>query len=65
MSSSAGWSAIPLLLFGRSLVEVHGVAAEEVERVRTLAETAVREATDRALAWDEPAPEERFEDIFA
>ena len=54
----------PLLLFGRSLVDDHGVAAEEIERMRAVAETVVREATERALAWDEPALEERFEDIF-
>ena len=54
----------PLLLFGRSLVDDHGVAAEEIERMRAVAETVVRDATERALAWDEPALEERFEDIF-
>ena len=47
-----------------SLVDDHGVAAEEIERMRAVAETVVREATERALAWDEPALEERFEDIF-
>jgi acetoin:2,6-dichlorophenolindophenol oxidoreductase subunit alpha len=55
----------PIVLFERHLLE-HGVASdEELQRLRQDAEQAVREATDRALGWPDPDPEERFEDVYA
>jgi len=44
----------------------HGAAsADELERVRAEAAEAVRAATERALSWSDPEPEERFEDVYA
>jgi acetoin:2,6-dichlorophenolindophenol oxidoreductase subunit alpha len=55
----------PILLFERHLLE-HGLASdEELQRLRRDADQAVREATDRALAWPDPDPAERFEDVYA
>jgi TPP-dependent pyruvate/acetoin dehydrogenase alpha subunit len=55
----------PIVLFERHLIE-HGVASdEELQRLRQDAEQAVREATDSALGWPDPDPEERFEDVYA
>jgi pyruvate dehydrogenase E1 component alpha subunit len=55
----------PILLFERYLRE-HGAASdEELQRLRRDAEQAVREATDRALGWPDPHPDERFEDVYA
>jgi len=55
----------PIMLFERLLADAHRITSEEIEEVRAIAETAVREATERALAWSEPPVEERFEDVFA
>ena len=54
----------PITLFERVL-EGEGIGSGEIEGVRTAAEAAVREATERALDWSEPGVEERFEDVFA
>ncbi|HJU48379.1 MAG TPA: thiamine pyrophosphate-dependent dehydrogenase E1 component subunit alpha [Gaiellaceae bacterium] len=54
----------PIVLFERVLAD-DGVGAEQITGVREAAQTAVREASARALDWTEPAAEERFEDVFA
>jgi len=55
----------PILLFERHLRE-HGLASDdELQQLRRAAQQAVREATDRALAWADPDPAERFEDVYA
>ncbi len=55
----------PIVLFGRSLVESHGVGAGELESIRQVAERSVSEATARAIAWPDPSPDARFEDLWA
>jgi TPP-dependent pyruvate/acetoin dehydrogenase alpha subunit len=55
----------PITLFGRVLTENHGVGANELESMRTAAELAVREATERAMAWSDPEPGERLVDLWA
>ena len=55
----------PITLFERVLAGSEGVLSEDVARVRADAQKAVREATERALAWSEPDAAERFEDVFA
>jgi pyruvate dehydrogenase E1 component alpha subunit len=55
----------PIVRFEGYLRE-HGAASdEELARLRSDAEQAVRDATDRALAWPDPEPAERFEDVYA
>ncbi len=54
----------PITLFARVL-EAQGIRPDEIEGVRAAAQAAVREATQRALDWSEPAAAERFEDVFA
>ena len=55
----------PILLFEQKLAERGAFSAEELDRVRTEAEEAVRAATERALSWPDPDPEEGLEDVFA
>jgi pyruvate dehydrogenase E1 component alpha subunit len=54
----------PIVLFERVLTS-EGISEEAIEGVRNEAEAAVKEATDRALEWNEPDATERFEDVFA
>lgn len=53
----------PLLVGARRLREL-GVGDAEIDAVRDRAGTTVREAADRALAWDEPAADRRFDDVW-
>ena len=55
----------PIKLFGKVLNETHGVGVDELESVRAAAESAVADATARAMAWPEPEPGERFSDLWA
>jgi acetoin:2,6-dichlorophenolindophenol oxidoreductase subunit alpha len=55
----------PIALFEKVLADCADISSEEVLRVRAEAATAVRAATERALAWSEPDAAERFEDVFA
>ncbi len=54
----------PIVLAEQRLTEA-GVAAADVEAVRAEAEQAVAEALERAQSWPDPAPESRFEHIYA
>ena len=42
-----------------------GIDQSQLDEVRAGAETNVREALERALAWADPDLEARFEDVFA
>jgi pyruvate dehydrogenase E1 component alpha subunit len=54
----------PISLLATMLTE-RGVAyTEELERVRAEAAEAVRAATERALSWPDPDPEDRFEGVY-
>jgi pyruvate dehydrogenase E1 component alpha subunit len=55
----------PITSFERILMERHGVGADELQAARAAAELAVREATDRALAWPEPEPAERHVHLWS
>ena len=55
----------PITLFERVLTERGVCSTDEVEGVRADAAEAVRQATERALSWPDPDPEERFEDVYA
>jgi pyruvate dehydrogenase E1 component alpha subunit len=55
----------PITLFERLLTERGVFSTDEAEGVRADAAEAVREATERALSWPDPDPEERFEDVYA
>ena len=55
----------PISRFERLLVESGVASSAELAEVSERAEAVVREATERALAWSEPEPESRFEDVFA
>jgi len=39
-------------------------STDELERIRAEAREAVRAATERALSWPDPEPDDRFEDVF-
>jgi acetoin:2,6-dichlorophenolindophenol oxidoreductase subunit alpha len=54
----------PITLLEAKLVE-QGTSQADVDAVRARAEAKVAEALERALAWPEPTPEARFEDIYA
>ncbi|MEW2516687.1 thiamine pyrophosphate-dependent dehydrogenase E1 component subunit alpha [Actinacidiphila alni] len=53
----------PLLVAARRLGEL-GVSEAELDAVRDRAQETVRAAADRALAWDEPAADRRFDDVW-
>jgi len=55
----------PIPRFERALGDDHGVPAEDIERVRAEATTAVAEAVQRALDWPEPDPAGRFAHVWA
>jgi TPP-dependent pyruvate/acetoin dehydrogenase alpha subunit len=55
----------PITLFGTVLNENHGVGEDELESIRAAAESAVADATARAMAWPEPEPAERLSDLWA
>ena len=54
----------PILLVERVLTEHGAASTDELELVRAEAAEAVRAATERALSWPDPDPDERFEDVF-
>ena len=55
----------PILLV-EGVLTARGLAStDELERVRAEAAEAVRAATERAVSWPDPDPEERFEDVYA
>ena len=53
----------PISLTERELTGL-GASTGELESIRAEAAEAVRAATERALSWPEPDPEERFKDVF-
>ncbi len=55
----------PITLCGRMLTETYGVGAHELESTRAAAESAVQEATERAMGWPDPEPRERLVDLWA
>jgi pyruvate dehydrogenase E1 component alpha subunit len=55
----------PIARFERQLTEAGVATSTELAELRERTETAVREATERAVAWSEPDVESRFEDVFA
>jgi len=54
----------PIVLHETALREA-GVEDEQLAAVRSGAEAAVAAALEEALAWPEPEPAERFEDVWA
>ena len=54
----------PLVLHERALVEA-GVERARCDAIRERAQAVVADALERAMGWDEPAPEARFEDVLA
>ena len=55
----------PIMLFERVLSEQGAVSADELERARAETAEAVHAATERALSWPDPDPDERFDDVYA
>jgi TPP-dependent pyruvate/acetoin dehydrogenase alpha subunit len=55
----------PIVLLERALTERGVVSTDQLERVRTETAEAVRAATERALSWPDPDPDERFEHVYA
>jgi TPP-dependent pyruvate/acetoin dehydrogenase alpha subunit len=55
----------PIPSFERVLLEHGGVGEDDIARTRDAAATAVAEALERALSWDEPDPADRFEFVWA
>jgi len=55
----------PIALFATTLEEHDEIGAPDVADARAAAEAAVAEAVDRAVAWPEPDPAERFDDVWA
>ncbi|HEY2790153.1 MAG TPA: thiamine pyrophosphate-dependent dehydrogenase E1 component subunit alpha [Gaiellales bacterium] len=54
----------PITLLEHRL-ERDGVARADLDAARAASRRAVQEATDRALAWPEPEPDDRFESVWA
>jgi len=54
----------PILLHERALV-AQGVEQERLDAMRAEAEKTVADALERAMSWDDPAPESRLEDVYA
>jgi acetoin:2,6-dichlorophenolindophenol oxidoreductase subunit alpha len=60
-----GWlTRDPITSLEQSLRDL-GVAQGRIEDLHDAAENSVREALERALDWPEPAPESRFDDVYA
>ena len=55
----------PIPSFELVLEQHDQISAEDVEQVRAQATAAVADALERALAWPEPEPAERFENVWA
>jgi pyruvate dehydrogenase E1 component alpha subunit len=54
----------PIVLHERSLVE-QGVSQDQLDTMRADAEKTVADALERAMSWDDPAPQSRLEDVYA
>jgi TPP-dependent pyruvate/acetoin dehydrogenase alpha subunit len=54
----------PITLLEGVLRESGAASTDELERIRAEAQEAVRAATERALSWPDPEPDDRFEDVF-
>ncbi|MDT0264004.1 thiamine pyrophosphate-dependent dehydrogenase E1 component subunit alpha [Jatrophihabitans lederbergiae] len=54
----------PLVVAEQRLRDL-GVDQVQLAAIRETASATVREAADRALSWAEPAPEDRFENVWA
>lgn len=59
------WLARDPLLVCAGRLRALGVSDAEIDDVRKRAEATVRSAADRALAWDEPSADSRFDDVWA
>lgn len=55
----------PIALLERGLIESGFSTQGDLDAIRTKAQDAIRDASERAQAWSEPGPETRFEDVFA
>jgi acetoin:2,6-dichlorophenolindophenol oxidoreductase subunit alpha len=55
----------PITLFGRVLTETHRIGTDELESTRAAAEAAVQLATEIAMGWPDPDPDERLTDLWA
>jgi TPP-dependent pyruvate/acetoin dehydrogenase alpha subunit len=55
----------PITLLERILTERGVVSMDELERARAEVAENVRAATERALSWPDPEPDERFQDVYA
>jgi pyruvate dehydrogenase E1 component alpha subunit len=54
----------PILLHERALL-AQGVEQHRLDAMRAEAEKTVAHALERAMSWDDPAPESRLEDVYA
>jgi pyruvate dehydrogenase E1 component alpha subunit len=54
----------PILLHERALL-AQGVEQHRLDAMRAEAEKTVAHALERAVSWDDPAPESRLEDVYA
>jgi TPP-dependent pyruvate/acetoin dehydrogenase alpha subunit len=54
----------PIPAFERVLAD-DGVSVDRIEAARAAATAKVEEHLERALAWPDPAPDARFEDVYA
>ena len=59
------WLERDPILLHESALAADGVPAEDLDEIRATAERSVREALERARSWDEPAPADRFEHVYA
>ncbi len=55
----------PLVVLRGAIIKAELASDDEIDEVREDAERAVEEATERALAWEEPAIETRLKDVWA
>jgi pyruvate dehydrogenase E1 component alpha subunit len=55
----------PIARFERLLMEAGVATSAKVAELREHTEAVVREAAERAVAWNEPDLDSRFEDVFA
>ena len=55
----------PIARFERLLIDAGVASGTELAELRERTEADVRAATERAIAWSEPEPKQRFEDVFA
>jgi pyruvate dehydrogenase E1 component alpha subunit len=55
----------PLAVMRHTVVEAGLASEEELDEALQAAESAVEEATERALSWDEPSADSRLRDVFS